>query len=91
MSTLESIPAGPWKGGHPCDTWTLTRDEVIALLIAMPNRQKMAMALGVDLSSRKADRALQILRRAGLAEYMRGSGCWRSTLDGACAALAAVP
>lgn len=70
---MTNLTAGPWKGGHPCDTWTLTLDELTALLKAVPDKPAMCAALGVDrLSHRKANHALQLLRKARLIEYVSG-------------------
>ena len=66
-ATLESVlTRGPWK----VEGSTLTAAEVRAVYEAAPDVVKMVAALGVDsLSSRKADRALQVLRRAGLLRF----------------------
>lgn len=71
--TLPNMTGGPWTGGTGESVWTLTIEEVAACLAAMPDKRAMATALGcVHLSSRKADRALQLLRRAGLARHRGG-------------------
>lgn len=76
-----ALTAGPWSGRyHNGPSWTLTLEEVRAVLIAVPDKPAMCAALGVDqFSNPKADRALQILRKARLIEY-RGS--WSRTPAG---------
>lgn len=70
---MTGLTAGPWKGRTSQldpTSWTLTLDEVRALLAAIPDRGAMLAALGVErLSDRKADRALQLLRRARLIRF----------------------
>lgn len=68
---------GPWSGGQGSDAWTLSPEEVHALYAAVPSgRDAMLTALGVaQLSARKADRALQLLRAAKLVEYTAGRWC----------------
>ena len=68
---------GPWHGHHPCDTWTLTAEEVRAVFAAVPEgRTAIGRALGDVVGSRKADKALQMLRKAGLVRYNRKAQAW---------------
>lgn len=71
---MTNLTAGPWSGRyHDGTTWTLTLEEVRAVLIAVPDKPAMCAALGVDqFSDPKADRALQLLRKARLIEYRSG-------------------
>lgn len=70
---MTGLTSGPWFGRtSPRDQtpWTLTLDEVRALLVAIPDKPAMLAALGVEqLSDRKADRALQLLRQARLIRF----------------------
>lgn len=71
---------GPWKGAatRHDPAWVLTSEELCALYAAVGNPPAMCRALGVAfLSDRKADRALQLLRRAGLIEYAGSPKHWR--------------
>lgn len=66
---------GPWTvDGVPC----LEGEEVRKLHAAVAEgTAAMCAALGVDaLSTRKADRALQLLRRAKLIKYDRALRTW---------------
>ena len=78
---MTGLTSGPWTGKvrpDSTETWTLTLDEVRALLVAIPDRPAMLAALGVEqLSDRKADRALQLLRQARLIAFR--DGAWRRT------------
>jgi hypothetical protein len=78
---MTNITAGPWSGRYyDGEVWTLTLDELTALLKAVPDKSAMCDALGVDrLSHRKANHALQLLRKARLIEYVSG---WSRTLMG---------
>lgn len=76
---------GKWKG-HPgwtvregCGPEMLTVDELLRLWRAVPQgRDAMTRALGVShLSNRKADRALQLLRREGLVRFNRETRQWQ--------------
>lgn len=68
-----------WTGGG-AGGWTLTEVELGAMLRAAEpslsfsdRHDAMAKAIGVpSLANRKADRALQLLRKAGLLEYRAG-------------------
>lgn len=68
MADLSKLGAGPWNASGA----TLTREEVLAVLAAMPDTAAMCKALGVKslTSTRKPDRALALLKRAGLAKYV---------------------
>jgi len=56
-------------------TETLIGAEVIAVLDAMPDKAAMLRAASTAfMSDRKMDRAVQILRKAGLARYTRDPG-----------------
>jgi len=75
---MTNLTAGPWSGRyHDSTTWTLTLEEVRAVLIAVPDKPSMCAALGVSaLTHRKMDRALQLLRKARLIAYCEK---WRRT------------
>lgn len=81
--TLDTICGrGPWKNKierDPGDRWSLTGDEVRALYKAVgEGREEMLRALNVsDLSARKANKALQLLRRAGLIVFDLEFRVWR--------------
>lgn len=68
MADMSKLGAGPWNAYGA----TLTREEVLAVLAAMPDTAAMCKALGVHRlgSTRKPDRALGLLKRAGLAKYV---------------------
>lgn len=71
------LSRGPWASTTLGDAWTLTSDEVAALYAAVPQgKAAMEHVLGDVLGSRKGDRALQLLRRAGLIVFSRPGG-WR--------------
>ena len=76
---------GPWAGsgdvrGAGRGPWTLIIEELHALHAAIPDNKAMLAALGItSWSSRKIDRALQLLRRAGLIEYDKRTKTWRRT------------
>ncbi len=76
-----TLTAGPWSGHHRNGApWTMTLEELRAVLIAVPDKPAICAALGIErLSDRKGDRALQLLRQARLIEY-RGS--WSRTALG---------
>lgn len=81
-ATLEAICSrGPWKGGTGTRTrfWMLTAEELRAFYAAVPHGpEAMSFTLGVlSLSERKADRALQLLRKAGLIRYDHSTRTWR--------------
>jgi len=71
---MTNLTAGPWSGRyHDGTTWTLTLEEVRAVLIAVPDKPAMCAALCVsNFTDPKADRALQLLRKARLIEYRSG-------------------
>lgn len=73
-ATLETVYSrGPWV----VDGRQLTGAQVLALYHAIPNPEAMADAIGAAaLSDRAADRALQILRRAGLVRYSKINRSW---------------
>ena len=75
---MTNLTAGPWSGRyHDGTTWTLTLNEVRAVLIAVPDKPAMCAALGVSaFTHRKMDRALQLLRKARLIAYCEK---WRRT------------
>ena len=74
---MTNLTAGPWSGRYHGTTWTLTLDEVRAVLIAVPDKPAMCAALGVSaFTHRKMDRALQLLRKARLIAYCEK---WRRT------------
>ena len=79
MDPTDKLTAGPWSVIMRRARWTLTREQVLAVLAAMPDRSAMMAAIpGVaELQDRPMDRALQLLRRAGLARYDREAKCWR--------------
>lgn len=80
---MTGLTSGPWTGKvypHGAETWTLTLDELRACLWAAPWKVAMCRALGVDsFSHRKADRALQLLRQAGLIRWTGSATGWRRT------------
>ena len=77
-ATLEAIKTRSWKVGGR----TLTGAEVVDLYLAIPDNGKMREAVrgfhGFDAGSRRYDRALKVLKAAGLVRYKRGAG-WRWT------------
>jgi hypothetical protein len=81
--TLDTICSrGPWKNKverDPSDRWSLTGDEVHALYKAVgEGREEMLRVLSVsDLSTRKANKALQLLRKAGLIVFDLKFRVWR--------------
>ena len=65
---------GPWRG----NPWTLTGEELRAFWEAVPDWAKMLEAIGTNtLSDRKADRALQLLRKNGLIYYDKNDRTWK--------------
>lgn len=75
---MTNLTAGPWSGRyHDRSEWTLTLEELRAVLIAVPDKPAMCAALGVSaFTHRKMDRALQLLRKARLIAYCEK---WRRT------------
>ena len=62
-----------WAGG-------LLERDLEDLYFAIPSKPDMCAALQVsDLADRRADRALQMLRRAGLTSYNRKTRLWERT------------
>lgn len=78
-ATLEAIETRSWKVGR---RHVLTGEEVVNLYLAIPDNQKMRDAVrgptGIDAELRRYDRALKVLKTAGLVRYKRGAG-WRWT------------
>lgn len=70
----------------PCTPWVLTEAELLKLYATLPRGESTSLdverivceALNVEcVSHRKADRALQLLKRAGLIEYAGSPRHWR--------------
>lgn len=71
-SALDELCArGPWS----TQDGDFTAEQVRALLAAVPaGKAAMCAAMGVDFfTDRRADRALQLLRKAGLIRYVGGA------------------
>lgn len=84
QAVLEALcTRGPWRGVRPRGfDWTLTGDEVRALYAAIAASERyplQAINCG-SASERKADRALRLLRQAGLIEFSGTGPCrmWRA-------------
>ena len=79
---MKGISEGPWvhkpSSADP-DGWTLTRNEVFDVLRVAPDRIAMARAVHDTYGSRKMDRALLLLRKAGLLVYVGSAGGWQRT------------
>jgi len=82
-ATLDAVCSrGPWKNKierDARDRWALTGDEVRALYHAVgEGKEEMQRVLGVqNLSDRKANKALQLLRKAGLIVFDLEFRAWR--------------
>ncbi len=73
---------GPWTNTKSSpDTWSLTGEEVHALYYSIgQGRVAMLSALGVSaLGHGKANKALQLLRRAKLIRFARKTQTWEHT------------
>lgn len=83
-ATLEAVCArGPWSGGvnYYSGAWTLTTGELRTLYDAIPSGEVAILSvLACKMRQhRKVDRALQLLRVAGLIEFVTPSRTWRQT------------
>lgn len=63
------------EDGQAAGVYDITPQQALAVRAAMPSREAMMAALGVDtFVCRRMDRVLQELRRADLATFTRGEG-----------------
>lgn len=61
-------------------TWTFSESELLAVYLALPDEAAVLRILGATTrSDRIVDRALQLLRGAGLANFNRETRRWERT------------
>lgn len=74
-----------WSSGEQLSRERISEGHLFALWVAMPQEHGMRAALSVPsdrfpyLGSRRGDKALQLLRKAGLARYNRERREWERT------------
>lgn len=78
-ATLEAMRTRSWSSDKP--PWTMTGDEIVAFYEKIKAGDlEPYRALGCSsMSERKADRAVQILKRAGLVEFDKTARVWKAT------------
>lgn len=75
-AALESIRTRQWS----VEGRTLCGGDVVALYESVPDERAMRLSVGAHtLSDRRADRALNILKKAGLIRFNRESRAWERT------------